>query len=133
MIDGQYLPMVLPQLAGAIPALLFWIAVIVFGAVMLGRGGGRAERFVIAGGVVEIVAALLRLPVAILPLMFVRGNAPVAGLSAAYGIYGIVISIINAGGIALLIYAFWLKFKWPKSSESTIDELERGPHDASPG
>ena len=36
----SYLMTSLAQLAGKAPALLFWIGVIIFGAVMLGRGGG---------------------------------------------------------------------------------------------
>ena len=40
---------VLYGLAAVTPALLFWIIVIILGAILLGRGGGRAERFLIAG------------------------------------------------------------------------------------
>ena len=42
-------------LAGMIPALALWIAVIIFAAVRLRRGGGRAERFLLAGASLKIL------------------------------------------------------------------------------
>jgi hypothetical protein len=130
---SDYLVPALVQLASNAPALLFWIAVIVFGAVRRGQSGERAESFLIAGGAVGVLATLLKIPMAWLPLWLINGGSGTdAAQSMASGI-GIAVGIVNAIGIVLLIYAFWLKFhSWKNGATGTI-ELERGPHDAFPG
>ena len=54
-------------LIGAAPALAFWIAVIIFAIIMLRRGGGRAERFLMAGAIIKIIGNLLNIPMAFFP------------------------------------------------------------------
>ncbi len=123
---------VLSMFIGAAPALLFWGAVIVFGAIVLGRGGGRAERFLIIGAAVGVLAALLKASVTwILIWMSRGGTGPDYTLSLASTL-GIIVNIVSAAGIGFLIYAFWLKFSEWKHVTTEMVEFERGSHDAIP-
>jgi hypothetical protein len=128
---SDYIISLLTQLVGAAPALLLWIAVIVFGTVMLRRGGGRAERFLILGAAVGVVAALSKVTVTWSLIWLTRGGTGPTNTISNVKMLGIGMSIVSAAGIVLLIYAFWLKFKEWKTTVTTI-ELERGPHDAVP-
>jgi len=117
------------------PALVLWIAVIIFAVIMLRRGGGRAERFMIAGAGIKIVSNLLRIPmVFIVPWLIDRGYSSDYAISVSTG-YGIFLNVIGMAGIICLVYAFWVKFK-TRSLEG-IDtkisaNLERGTHDTIP-
>ena len=102
---------ILVGLAGIGPALLLWIAVIVFAIIMLRRGGGRAERFLIAGAGIKITGNLLNIPmVFIVPWLVDRGYSPDYAISAASGC-GIFLNVVGMAGIVCLVYAFWVKFK----------------------
>ena len=120
-------------LIGAALALVFWIAVIIFTIVMLRRGGGRAERFLIAGASLKIVSSLLNIPtVAIVPWLVDRGYSVTDAVSWLSG-YGIFCDVFGMAGIICLVYAFWVKFKartFENIDTLKILELERGTHDA---
>ncbi len=122
-------------LIGAAPALVFWIAVIVFATLMLRRGRGRAERLLIAGASLKVISGLLNIPtVAIVPWLVDRGYSVTDAVSWLSG-YGIFCNIIGMAGIICLVYAFWMKFKartFESAGSLTIPELERGTHDAKP-
>jgi len=103
--------MFLGGLVGAAPALVFWIAVIAVGIIMLRRSGGRAERFLVAGASLNIVSSLLRIPVTAITLwLFHEGYSTTYINSVASGC-GIFLNVISMAGIICLIYAFWVKFK----------------------
>ncbi len=93
------------------PALLLWIAVVILAAVRLRRGGGSAERFLIAGGGLKIISNLLGIAgIFAVPWLIDRGYDHTYAVSLASG-YGIFSNIISMAGIICLIYAFWVKFK----------------------
>ncbi len=101
----------LGYLISAAPALVFWIAVIVFIIVMLRRGGGKAERFLVAGAGIEITGNLLRIPTgAIVPWLLHKGYS-ITYISSITTGCGIFLNVISMAGIICLIYAFWVKFK----------------------
>ncbi len=107
----------LVMLAASAPALIFWIAVVVFAAIMLRRGGGRAERFLIAGASLKIIGNLLGIPtVFIVPWLVDKGYSPADAISVSSGC-GIFLNVISMAGIICFIYAFWVKFK-TRTSES---------------
>jgi hypothetical protein len=93
------------------PSLAFWIAVVIVVAIMLRRGGGRAERFLVAGASVKLVSNLLSIAwIAIVPWLMHRGYSMDNAVSRLSG-YGIFIDVVSMAGIICLIYAFWVKFK----------------------
>ena len=100
------------MILGAItPALALWTAVVVFAAVMLKRGGGRAERFMIAGASLKILSNVLgALSILIVPWLFNEGYRMdnTAWLTSGYGIF---YNVIGMAGIICLVSAFWVKFK----------------------
>ena len=83
-------------LVGVAPNLAGWIAVVILAAIMLRRGGGRAECFIIAGASLKLFSNLLNIAEA--------ASAPVS-------IYVIVRGVVGMAGIIFLVYAFWVKFK----------------------
>ena len=101
----------LGSIIGVAPSLAVWIAVIVLATFILRRGGGRAERFLIAGASLKLVSNLLTIPTAaIVPLLIEKGATITYATSLASG-YGILTGIVSALGIICFIYAFCVKFK----------------------
>jgi hypothetical protein len=98
-------------LAGIGPALLLWIAVIVLAAIMLGRGGGRAERFLIAGASLKIIGNLLGLPGFFLTPWLIGRGYSIDYTNSVISSYGIFCNVVGMAGIICLVYAFWIKFK----------------------
>ncbi len=97
-------------LLGSLPALALWIAVIIFGIVMLKRGGGRAERFLIAGGSIKLLGNLLIVPSFMIMSWLLRMDYSVEYANTVNTGYGIFRNIVSMAGIICLIYAFWVKF-----------------------
>ncbi len=103
-------------LIGVAPYLAGWIAVIVLASLMLRRGGGKAERFLVAGASLMLaktlfggfsanIRALLQLR-----LVVERGwDQP--SLIPIFTAIDIFIGCIGLAGIICLVYAFWVKFK----------------------
>lgn len=105
-------PMEILMMLGTIaPALVFWIAVIIFAVIMLRRGGGRAERFMVAGAGIKIVSNLLSVPaVFIVPWLVDGGYSNDSAVFIASGC-SIFINVVGMAGIICLIYTFWVKFR----------------------
>ena len=101
------------------PALLFWIAVIIFGIVMLNRGGGRAERFLIAGGSIKIVANLFIIPSVMLTPWLFGQDYSIDYVNTISSTLTILRNVVSMAGIICLVYAFWVKF----NNRSTGPEL----------
>jgi len=110
-VNVMDIPMFLAQFLNVVPALVLWIAVIVLAAILLRRGGGRAERFLIAGASLKIISNLLGLAsFAILHELISRGYSIAYANSVVFG-YGIFCNVVGMAGIICLVYAFWVKFK----------------------
>jgi cytochrome bd-type quinol oxidase subunit 2 len=98
-------------LINAAPSLIVWIATIVLAGVLLRRRGGRAEKFLLAGGVVMLVNSLLMITgVVVVPYLVERGATMTDASSAAWSL-NLLRSVIGMAGIICLVYAFWVKFK----------------------
>ena len=101
----------LGSLIGVAPSLAVWITVIVLAIFILRRGGGRAERFLIAGASLKLVSNLLTIPTAaIVPLLIEKGATITYATSLALS-YDIVRDVVSMAGIICLVWAFWIKFK----------------------
>jgi hypothetical protein len=104
-------------LVGKVPALVFWLAAIIFGTVMLRRGGGRAERFFIAGAGIKILGTLLSVPWVVISLwLHYEGYTTTYINSISTGV-NTFLSAVSLAGILCLLYAFWVKFKTNKYVE----------------
>jgi hypothetical protein len=116
-----YFNLLIAGLIGAAPALVFWIAVVVFASIMLGRGGGRAERFFIAGAGIRIAGSLLGIPrTAIVFWLVPERPIEPSSITSILSTYGILIDVIGMAGIICLVYAFWLKFSTMKSEREAV-------------
>ncbi len=106
------------NLIPAAPYLAAWIAAIIFSVIMLRRGGGRAERFLLIGSCLMLASKVFGVPtVLIVPLLVNRGwnldRAPFVLTG-----FGFFLGLISMAGIVYLFYAFWIKFK-DKANETT--------------
>jgi hypothetical protein len=102
----SFLEYLLPLLTSTL-AMALWIAVIVFGAVKLKRGGGRAERFLIAGGSIKLAGNLLIVPMLVITSRIFNQDY----INSVHTAYSILRDAISMAGIICLVYAFWAKFK----------------------
>ena len=98
-------------LINAAPSLVIWIAAIVLATVLLRRGGGRAEKFLLTGAGVMLVSSLLMIPgIVVVPYLVERG-APMTDAASASWSLNLLRNVIGMVGIICLVYAFWVKFK----------------------
>jgi hypothetical protein len=104
--------------------LLFWIGTLIFGIVMLKRGGRKPERFFIAGAALGILVNVLKIPVVFVPSLTLGQGVSVDDYQVIYSGIGLVFNIISAVGIICLIYAFWLKFNGHKSDSAVYPETD---------
>lgn len=95
----------------AIPSLIAWTAAIVLSIMMLKKGGGRPEKFLLAGSCLMLVSALIPAPLIALIPSLIAGGATNMQAATVASIFNIASGIFGAGGIICLIYAFWQKFK----------------------
>jgi hypothetical protein len=104
--------------------ILFWIGTIIFGSIMLRRGGGRPERFFITGAALNTLGTLLRIPIVYLPFWISSRSTGIDIMrNINFGV-GLAVNIISAVGVICLIYAFWLKFNSQKSENPVSVEVE---------
>jgi len=102
---------IIHSLIPAAPYLAAWIAAIVFSVIMLRRGGGRAERFLLTGSCLMLANKLFSIPtVLIVPLLVDSGWSPDRAMPVLSG-FGLFLSLVSLAGIVCLVYAFWIKFK----------------------
>ena len=102
---------------------LFWLGTLVFGIVMLRRGGGKPERFFITGAALSLFGMLLRILIIYLPWLYNRDYGSDTMSSITFWV-GLCINIISALGVMGLVYAFWLKFKNRQIEQAVSTEAE---------
>ena len=123
MSTGDIVSNVFMSLLFATPYLAAWITAIVLSIIMLRRGGGRAEKFLLAGSCVMLAQKLLSIPVTsvwhllIIPSLLEKGWSGVIAASVLSYI-GIFFGLVSLAGIICLVYAFWIKFKVKSNASS---------------
>jgi len=102
-------------LLSSIPVLVGWIIAVVLAAIMLKRGGARAERFLLIGACLMLLASILAIPTSAFG-MWLHTSREMTNVQAAswLSIFGLIRGLIGLAGIICLVYAFWLKFKTAK-------------------
>ena len=103
--------LLLAGLVSVSSALLFWIAALIFGIVMLKRGGGRAEKFLIAGASIKIAGLFLSVMLPLTTIWFFIRTDTLNGIPWEIIFYQTFLSFVSMAGIICLVYAFWVKFK----------------------
>ncbi len=122
MSAGDIISELFKSLLFASPYLAAWIVAIILSVIMLRRGGGRAERFLLAGSCLMFAQKLFVVPVStvtqllVIPSLLERGWI-VQRASMVLSYIGLFFGLFSLAGIVCLVYAFWIKFK-VKSSES---------------
>ncbi len=101
---------------GQIPGLLAWLIGIVLAVIMVRRGGGKAEKLLLAGCslmfVVKLAAPLLNELVQWLGAERGMSNIDIAqtmGLAI-----NLPFSILSIAGFVCLVLAFWVRFRGEK-------------------
>jgi len=108
----MYIQVITGGLLFSMPALVGWIVAVVLAAIMLRRGGARAERFLVTGASLMLVGSLLDIPTPALS-MWLSVAREMTNVQTAFwlSIFGLIRGIISLAGIICLVYAFWVKFK----------------------
>ena len=111
----MYIQAIIGGLFSSAPALVGWIVAVVLAAIMLRRGGARAERFLLIGACLMLLASILAIPTSALGMWLHTGREMTAVQTAfRLGIFSLIRGIISLAGIICLVYAFWVKFKMGK-------------------
>jgi len=111
----MYVQVIAGGLLSSAPALVGWIVAVVLAAIMLRRGGARAERFFLVGACLMLLASILAIPTQALNLWLHTGQGmPNAEIAFWLSMYGLFRGLIGLAGIICLVYAFWVKFKTAK-------------------
>jgi len=108
----MYTHAVIGGLISSAPSLVGWIVVVVLATIMLRRGGGRAECFLLAGASLMLSKSLIAIPTTALSTWLIVdwGMANVEAASVL-SVFGLVRGCIGLAGIICLVYAFWIRFK----------------------
>jgi len=98
-------------LPSALP-LAAWIVGVVFAVKMVRQKGGRAERFLLAGACLMLLASILVIPTSAFGT-WLRIDREMTNVQIALwlSIFDLIRGIISLAGIVCLVYAFWQKFK----------------------
>ena len=107
-----YLQTVGPALVPKIPVLLMWLAGIVLSVLMLRRGGGRAEKLLLAGCAVKFTEQIYGafVPAVVAYMLSERLRADLTP-GVAYQIFMWIGVALGLAGFVCLILAFWMKFR----------------------
>ncbi len=107
---SEILTTLLLQLAFRSLSIIFWVAVIIFSAIMRKRGGGKAETLLIVGGGISLAVTILTAFMVVLPAWFSAYNHTIDSIRTITTSVRIALDIINMTGMICIIYAFWVKF-----------------------
>ena len=106
----NYLEVVGPAFLGNIPMLLAWLVGIVLAVRMLRRGGGKAEKLLLAGCSLMFVAQIVGPFLSGLALWMIQEQG-MSRVSASGLVISLPLGILSMAGIVSLIYAFWTRWK----------------------
>ena len=108
----MYIQAVISGLFSSAPALVGWIVAVVLAVMMLRRGGARAERFLLIGACLMLLASILAIPTSAFG-MWLHTSREMTNVQAAswLSIFCLIRGAISLAGIICLVYAFWVKFK----------------------
>ena len=95
-----------------IPGLLVWLAGIVLAVIMLRRGGGRPEKFLLTGCCLMFVEQLFSPFVNYLfGVNMAAENVSRLDSARTYGLIRMIYTtVLGLPGIILFVWAFWVKF-----------------------
>ena len=105
----NYFEMVYPSLLRHTPELLAWLFGIVLAVLMLRRGGGKAEKLLLAGCSLMFVIQIA--------LPFLSGLARLLAseqkmrLQTSVLTFQIPVPTLGIAGLVCLVYAFWVRFR----------------------
>ena len=96
-----------------IPELVAWGVGIVLAVLMVRRGGGKAEKLLLAGCSLMFTTQLARplLSEFVHWLMFERGMSNIAIAQTMGLAINLPFSILAIAGLVCLVYAFWVRFR----------------------
>lgn len=106
----NYLEVVGPAFLGNTPMLVAWLVGIVLAVLMLRRGGGKAEKLLLAGCSLMFVAQIISPFLTGLSLWLVHEHEMTRASSIGLT-FSLPISILNMAGIICLILAFWTRWR----------------------
>ncbi|MBA7636752.1 hypothetical protein ES703_44380 [subsurface metagenome] len=114
----MYTQAVIGGLVSSAPPLVGWIVAVVLAAIMLRRGRGRAERFLLAGASLMLVQSLIAITTtAVSTWLIVDRGMAIVEAASMLSVFGLVRGCIGLAGIICLVYAFWVKFGLGKGAE----------------
>lgn len=91
-----------------IPDILAWGAGLSLAAIMLRRGGGKAEKLLLVGCILFLLAELARIAFAELLIPYAREY----GLAfQTISWFNIPSAVFGLAGLVLLVLAFWFRFR----------------------
>ena len=111
----DYLELVSPAFLGNIPVLLAWLVGIVLAVRMIRRGGGKAEKLLLAGCAIMFANQIVRPFLIGLSTWLVHEHG-MSRVGASGLVLSLPIGILSMAGIICLIWAFWLRF-WIRKQE----------------
>ncbi len=107
----MYTETLIDGLVTAAPPLAGWAAAVILAAILLRRGGARAERFLLAGASVKLFKSGIDVIAPSFNLWLTAGR----GLDSTTAtdvirIFDLSRECIGLAGIIILVFAFWFKF-----------------------
>ena len=97
---------------GYLPVLLAWLFGIVLAVVMVRRGGGKAEKLLLAGCCLMFITALVRplLSGLVQSLIFEEGMSNLSRAQMMSLFVSLPRGVLSLAGFICLVFAFWVRF-----------------------
>ena len=93
-----------------IPLLLAWLAGIIFGVVMLRRGGAKPEKLFLAGCSLMFINRFLS-PFFIASTQWLTSEYGYKDIAVSVLMQALPYAVLSLAGSVCLVYAFWLQFR----------------------
>ncbi len=102
-------------LNNAIPDIIVWTFGIVLAAIMLKRGGLKAEKLLLAGCCLMLAETVLNPVIRGLVMGWVEGKGmSYISIGQTISYSTIPLAVISLAGLVCLVWAFWIKFRVKK-------------------
>lgn len=93
------------------PYIIAWTVAVVMAAIMVSRGGGTPERFLLTGACIMLVNSLLIIVAVVIGHFMIQRGYSNLNVAIFTSYFNLVRGLIGLVGIVFLVYAFWVKFK----------------------
>ena len=102
--------LIVSGLVDAAPSLVVWILALILSSILVQRGGGKPERFLIIGSILMLVSTVLSIPKEAIASSLAKSSLNNVSAASIISLLNLFLGLIALAGIIFLFRAIWKKF-----------------------